>query len=154
MINTAWVTIATLLNFAMVITYHWDASLTLSCNLVLAILLVEVIVWFYLENWPFQSYLNFTYLDWPVVLWALAASLAKNWDPEKASSRFSLALIIIAVVAFTARIILQALRNESTSCKSKENVQFAWNQLEMLYRISLWTSSIFCDYFILMWNSK
>lgn len=122
MMNAAWVTIATLLNVAMVISYRWGASLALSCNLILAVILLYVLAWFVLENFTFQGYLNFTYTDWPTVLWALSASLAKNWDPEKTSSRFTLALLIITIIAWIARIALQVVRNKITSYKTAERI--------------------------------
>lgn len=115
MINAAWVTIASLLNVAMVLVYRADASMSLSSSLVLAVLLIILLVWFFLENFPLQSYLNYTYLDWPVVVWALSASLAKNWDPDSTSSRFVLALLVITVLLFIARITLQVLRNKKAN---------------------------------------
>ena len=114
--NATWVSIASLLNVAMVMHYRWDVELSLSCNIVLGILLVELVIWFVLENFgKLQSPLNYSFTDWPVVLWALSASLAKNYDPDLASSKFALALLIISVVAFIVRIILQIVRNYTSS---------------------------------------
>ena len=116
MMNATWVSIASLLNVAMVMHYRWDVDLSLSCNIVLGILLVELVIWFVLENFgKLQSPLNYSYTDWPVVLWALSASLAKNYDPDLASSKFTLALLIISAVAFIVRIILQIVRNYTSS---------------------------------------
>lgn len=116
LMNATWVSIATLLNVAMVMHYKWDVDLSLSCNIVLAILLVELIIWFSLENFTkLQSSLNYSYTDWPVVLWALSANLAKNYDPDVTSSKFSLALLIISAVAFIVRIGLQIARNRISS---------------------------------------
>ncbi|XP_028405922.1 uncharacterized protein LOC114528477 [Dendronephthya gigantea] len=116
MMNATWVSIATLLNVAMVMHYKWDVDLSLSCNIVLAILLVELVIWFSLENFSkLQSPLNYSYTDWPVVLWALSASLAKNYDPSLTSSKFTLALLIISVIAFIVRVALQIVRNHISS---------------------------------------
>ena len=114
--NATWVSIATLLNVAMVMHYKWDAGLSLSCNIVLGILLAELVIWFALENFSkLQSPLNYSYTDWPVVLWALSASLAKNYDSDMTSSKFALALLIISAIAFIVRIALQIVKNHTTS---------------------------------------
>ncbi|CAB3986743.1 Hypothetical predicted protein [Paramuricea clavata] len=116
MMNATWVSIASLLNVAMVMHYKWDVDLSSSCNIVLAILLVELVIWFSLENFSkIQSPLNYSYTDWPVVLWALSASLAKNYDPDLTSSKFALALLIISANAFIVRIVLQIVRSRTSS---------------------------------------
>ena len=116
MMNATWVSIATLFNVAMVMHYKWEVDLSLSCNIVLAILLVELVIWFAFENFSkLQSALNFSYTDWPVVLWALSASLAKNYDPDVTSSKFTLALLIIAAITFIVRIALQIVKNHTSS---------------------------------------
>jgi membrane protein DedA with SNARE-associated domain len=116
MMNATWVSIATLFNVAMVMHYKWEVDLSLSCNIVLAILLVELVIWFAFENFSkLQSALNFSYTDWPVVLWALSASLAKNYDSDVTSSKFTLALVIIAAITFIVRIALQIVKNHTSS---------------------------------------
>ena len=116
MLNATWVTIATLLNVAIVMHYKWDVSLSLSCNIVLGILLVELVIWFALENFSkLQRPLNYSYTAWPVVLWALSASLAKNYDSDRTSSKFSLALLIISAIVFIVRIALQVVKNRLRS---------------------------------------
>ena len=116
MMNATWVSIASLLNVAMVMHYRWEVDLSLSCNIILGILLVELLIWFVLENFSkLQSSLNYSYTDWPVVLWALSASLAKNYDPDLTSSKFALALLIISAVAFIVRVALQIARNHTSS---------------------------------------
>ena len=114
--NATWVSIASLLNVAMVMHYKWEVDLSLSCNIILGILLAELVIWFVLENFSkLQSPLNYSYTDWPVVLWALSASLAKNYDPDLTSSKFALALLIISAIAFIVRVALQIVRNHTLS---------------------------------------
>lgn len=112
MLNAAWVTIASLLNIGMVLTYSFNVPMPTSCALVLAALLIISLLWFVLQNFTFQPYLNYTYSDWPVILWALSASLAKNWDPSNISARFTLGLLVIVIILFIARVILQVHKNK------------------------------------------
>ena len=114
--NATWVSIASLLNVAMVMHYKWDVDLSASCNIVLAILLVELVIWFSLENFTkLQSPLNYSYTNWPVVLWALFASLVKNYDRDLVSSKFALALLISSAIAFIIRIAIQIIRNHTST---------------------------------------
>lgn len=125
MLNTAWVTIASLLNIGMTLTYHLKVPMPLSCCLVLGALLVMAFLWFVLQNFTFQPYLNYTYADWPVILWALSASLAKNWDPNSISANFTLTLLIIVVMLLVGRIVLQVnlVVQITKECASVNEVQ-------------------------------
>ena len=112
MLNAAWVTIASLLSIGMVLTYDNNVPMGTSCVVILASLLVIALLWFVLQNFTFQPYLNYTYSDWPVILWALSASLAKNWDPNSVSARFTMADLVIVIILVIARIALQAKKNK------------------------------------------
>jgi hypothetical protein len=112
MLNAAWVTIASLLSIGMALTYHSNVPMQTACVLVLAALLIIALLWFVLQNFTFQPYLNYTYSDWPVILWALSASLAKNWDPNVVSARFTMADLVIVIILVIARIALQASKNK------------------------------------------
>ena len=119
MLNAAWVTIASLLSIGMVLTYDNNVPMGTSCVLILAALLVIALLWFVLQNFTFQPYLNYTYSDWPVILWALSASLAKNWDPNSVSARFTMADLVIVIILVIARIALQAQKNKKVKYSDK-----------------------------------
>ena len=112
MLNTAWVTVASLLSIGIALTYSSNVPMQTACVLVLAALLIIALGWFILQNFTFQPALNYTYTDWPVILWALSASLAKNWDPNVVSARFTMALLVIVIILFIARIAMQATKNK------------------------------------------
>lgn len=131
MLNTAWVTIASLLNIGMVLTYKSSVPMPTACALVLAALLIISLLWFILQNFTFQPYINYTYSDWPVVLWALSASLAKNWDPSSISARFTLALLVIVAILFIARIALQINKNKAVKYFDKPLINEKFVHLSM-----------------------
>ena len=112
MLNAAWVTIASLLNIAMALTYDSNVPMPTSCALALAALLIISLLWFILQNFTFQPCLNYTYSDWPVILWALSASLARNWDPNNISARFTMGLLVIVIILVIGRIVLQVKKNK------------------------------------------
>ncbi|KAF7249310.1 Protein Ycf2 [Varanus komodoensis] len=73
-----WTTIATLLNFTVVLIYNGnvsDGSATVSS---LCILFFELILWFYLENFLLEKYLRYTLTIYPVVILALSGTLHKS----------------------------------------------------------------------------
>ena len=131
MLNAAWVTIASLLSIGMVLTYDNNVPMGTSCVLILAALLVIVLLWFVLQNFTFQPYLNYTYSDWPVFLWALSASLAKNWDPSSVSARFTMADLVIVIILVIARIALQAQKNKKVKYFDKPLLNEKFIQLSV-----------------------
>ncbi|XP_038067348.1 uncharacterized protein LOC119737231 [Patiria miniata] len=105
-----WVTIATLLNFAIVLSYWGGMDQSDASTVSLSVLLVEVLVYFALENIFFDKYLRYTYTVWMVVIFALTGSLAKNYTAGKRNSIFSLVLICLAAALFLVKIALSVWR--------------------------------------------
>ncbi|XP_022089454.1 uncharacterized protein LOC110978630 isoform X2 [Acanthaster planci] len=105
-----WVTIATLLNFAIVLSYWGGMSQSDASTVSLSILLVEVLVYFVLENIVLEKYLRYTYTVWMVVLFALTGSVAKNWSPGSRNSIFSVVLLALAGALFIVKIALSIWR--------------------------------------------
>ncbi|XP_033630900.1 uncharacterized protein LOC117292842 [Asterias rubens] len=105
-----WVTIATLLNLTIVMTYWGDLEQSVACTISLSILLVEVLIYSVLENIVWDKYLRYTYSVWVVVIFALSGSIARNWDPEQRNSIYSAVLISLAAVLFVLKIGLSMWR--------------------------------------------
>ena len=109
-----WCTIASLLNLAMAITYFHGVAQDVACTISLVILAVEVIVWFSLENTILDKYVRYTLSVYPVVIWALSASINKNWDSTKRNSIISLILLVVACTLLVARIFIVVWREKKT----------------------------------------
>ena len=105
-----WVTIATLLNFAIVLTYWANVDMSVACTVSLSILLVEVLIYSVLENIVLERYLRYTYGVWLVVIFALCGSLAQNWDATSRNSIYSVVLLGLAAVLFLLKIVLSIWR--------------------------------------------
>lgn len=105
-----WCTIASLLNLAMAITYFHGVDQDVASTISLVILAVEVIVWFSLENTILDKYVRYTLSIYPVVIWALSASIDKNWDPAKRNSIISVILLAVACTLFAVRIVIVVWR--------------------------------------------
>ncbi|GAB0187688.1 T-cell activation Rho GTPase-activating protein-like [Grus japonensis] len=69
-----WTTIATLLNFAVVLIYKWNVSNKTATTASLSILTLHLVIWFYLENFFLDKYVRYTLTIYPVVIIALTGS--------------------------------------------------------------------------------
>jgi hypothetical protein len=106
-----WVTIATLLNFAIVLSYWGGMKQTDASTVSLSILLAEVLVYFVLENIILEKYLRYTYTVWMVVIFALTGSISQNWTAGSRNSIFSVVLIAVAGALFIVKIALSIWRS-------------------------------------------
>ncbi|XP_008112923.1 uncharacterized protein LOC103279469 [Anolis carolinensis] len=108
-----WTTIATLLNFTVVLIYNGHVSNETATIVSLCILLCEVAVWFYLENFLFDKYVRYNLIVYPVVVLALCATLQKNsidFSP-KASNIITVVLLVVTCVIFSIRVGLVTWRH-------------------------------------------
>ncbi|XP_078365005.1 uncharacterized protein LOC144649392 [Oculina patagonica] len=105
-----WCTIASLLNLTMALAYFHGVAQDVACTISLVILAVEIIVWFSLENTILDKYVRYTLTIYPVVIWALSASINKNWDPAKRNSIISVILLSVACALLIVRIAIVVWR--------------------------------------------
>ncbi|XP_054033245.1 uncharacterized protein LOC128899082 isoform X1 [Dryobates pubescens] len=75
-----WTTIATLLNFAVVLIYKWDVPNETATTASLSILTLGLVIWFYVENIFLDNYVRYNLTIYPVVITALTGSACKNFS--------------------------------------------------------------------------
>ncbi|XP_069464282.1 uncharacterized protein [Ambystoma mexicanum] len=121
-IYATWTTIATLLNFAVVLMYIGDVSGATAGTVALSILAFEVLLWFILENFVFDDYVRYTMTIYPVVIVSLSGAINKNYVPSSPSRNniYLAVLLAVASAAFIVRLILVIWRHfKSPLYKSK-----------------------------------
>ena len=118
---TTWSTIASLLNLTMVLTYVHGVSQDVASTIALVILAVEIIVWFSLENTILDKFVRYTLTIYPVVIWALSASINKNWDPAKRNSIISVILLSVACTLLVVRIAIVVWRQVKQTSRAVGN---------------------------------
>ena len=111
-VYATWCTIASLLNLTMAIAYFHGVDQDVASTISLVILAVEVVVWFSLENTILDKFVRYTLSVYPVVIWALSASINKNWDLAKRNSIISLVLLAVACTLFVARVVIVVWREQ------------------------------------------
>lgn len=108
-----WVTIATLLNVAMVMTYKGGIANEDSCTAVLGILTAFIITYVVLENTIWDKYIRYTFTPYITLTMALGGVVSKNFDlnVRERNSIFSLILFIIAAILLVAKLIIMIVRH-------------------------------------------
>ena len=85
-----------------------DQSASLASLVIFTIL---AIVYFIVENYVFNIYLEFTFTHYVALIWALSGVLANSWGVNDAVGGLTLALLIVVVLMLIARIVILVMRN-------------------------------------------
>ncbi|XP_069777182.1 uncharacterized protein [Narcine bancroftii] len=108
-----WTTVATLINFAVVLSYSAGVTMVTAGTICLSILALEVVLWFCLENFMLDKYVRYTLTIYPVVIVALSGALDKNYNATSPTRNniYIAVLLATACVAFAARIVIVTWRH-------------------------------------------
>ena len=109
-----WVSIATLLNLAMVLTYTAGMENENSCTIALSILACEIVAWFVVDVVFLNSMTKYTLSPWLVLIVALVGSIDRNYVPGKRNSVLTLVLLCVVAVLAVIRLVVFAytIRNQ------------------------------------------
>ncbi|KAJ0059092.1 hypothetical protein NL108_007474, partial [Boleophthalmus pectinirostris] len=77
-VYTTWTSIASLLNFAIVLQL-WGVAKSTAATASLCILFAEVVTWFILENWVLDRWVRYIVMVYPVVIVALVGNITKHY---------------------------------------------------------------------------
>ena len=101
-----WTTIATLVNMTITLQYDFKANSSTVASVALAILLCIVLGWFILENFVLERHLRFTFSEYITLIIGLSGILKKQWTDGHGNQAFVLAILVISILLFIARITL------------------------------------------------
>lgn len=109
----AWITVASLLNLAIAITYEWAPSdlqndyMETSSIIVLCLLTVVLVAYFAIDIYFFEKYTRYTWSSYIQLIFSFAGILGKNWNGgQEASEIISLSLAIVVGIMFITKIIV------------------------------------------------
>ena len=107
-IYATWVTIATLINFSIVLQYYANLDGTDVGTAALSILTFLLSLYFILENTILDRFLRLVFIVYLVVIWALSGVLSAHYgdDENRRNSIFTLVLLILTIILFIIRFIL------------------------------------------------
>ncbi len=104
-----WVSIAWLINVAVVAHYFGSLSLTDAGTLSLSLLLLEILVWFFLDIVLLDRFTRYIQSVYIVLFVATTAIVTEHWnraDEEPRNHQFALALVLLVAVLQIAKIVL------------------------------------------------
>ncbi|KAG8543858.1 hypothetical protein GDO81_023536 [Engystomops pustulosus] len=112
-VYATWTTIASLLNFAVALTYNGNIPNGTSTTVCLSLLAFEVLLWFILENFLFDKYVRYTLTVYPVVIVALSGALDKHFNEAAPDGNniYIAVLLAVACALFVVRVLLVIWRH-------------------------------------------
>jgi len=134
---TTWVSIATLLNLAMLLHYYFGVvDVYTAGSISLGLLSAEVVLWFILDIFLLDRYTRYLFVPYCVLVWALGGAVSKNYPvnyqvaaPEGRRDinpywllgllSFSGLLLIVKVIVMLAR----GCRQDTSASGSKEDLR-------------------------------
>ncbi|XP_061212194.1 uncharacterized protein LOC133213743 [Neopsephotus bourkii] len=118
-----WTSIATLLNFAIVLIYKWNVANETATTACLSILGLSLLIWFCLENFVLDQYVRYNLTVYPVVITALTGSACKNFlfSFPTTNGVFIVVLLAITCFIFAVRLGLVAWRHFRRPLEASEN---------------------------------
>lgn len=113
MIYTTWTTIATLINFTIVLIHEVEMDPTNAATISYCILAGLLLVWFVLEQIALDKHVRYILTTYPVVIWALSGNFDKNYvvDSPDQNGILIVLLLSLAGVIFVVRIALVIWRH-------------------------------------------
>ncbi|XP_056307091.1 uncharacterized protein si:ch211-161h7.5 [Danio aesculapii] len=112
-IYTTWTTIATLINFTIVLRYEAGMTDSDAATVSLSVLLGEAIAWFIVETFVFEKHLRYILTVYPVVIVALSGNMTKNFnsaDPSR-NGIYIAVLLGLASTLFAIKVLLVIWRH-------------------------------------------
>ena len=114
-----WITIATLLNFGIVLHYEWGVDLNLASTIPLACLSFLILCWFVLETFVLDRYIRYTFSEYIVLIVALIGSLVANYnlDTNNRNSIFTVVLLAVAALLAVTKVVVMIVRHRKRPIK-------------------------------------
>ncbi len=110
----AWGTVASVFNFAIVLTFGTGLSgdrQAVGSTVSLIIFTLEIFAWFIFDNFVFEKPLRYLFTPYSVIVISLVGILSKNWDPTKRNAIYTAALLGMVILMSILKMILTTWRH-------------------------------------------
>jgi len=105
-----WVSIATLLNFAMVLIYKWGVDMETASLVALSLLLVEIVAWVTVDFVVLDKHTRYLITPHIVIVWALSGSILGNWNQGTVLFNLTAAMLGLGAFALVTKIVVMIAR--------------------------------------------
>ena len=119
----SWTTFGVIINTAAVFSNEIGASSEIASLIALSLFGVLLIMWFVAENFIIYRYTEYTLTAYIATICAFSGILAKSWGDYYSVSRLTLALLVLSVIFFIARIVIFVVRGAKR--KSYETIGYS-----------------------------
>ncbi|TNN73401.1 hypothetical protein EYF80_016355 [Liparis tanakae] len=110
-VHATWGTLSTLLNLTIYLQYQ-TKTFRCDCSMLsLLLLLMELLVWFLLENFYLDEHVRYIVTIYPVLILWLTGTLSNSDSPESPVYIFEAVILAISCVVFAARVALVTWKN-------------------------------------------
>lgn len=106
-----WVTIATILNFSVVLVYFADVSQDTTGTVCTCIVAAEITIWIILDTFVLDQYARYIFSPYIVVIVALAGIIDANYVSGELNSILTVILEAVACAAFVLKLVLMLWRH-------------------------------------------
>ena len=107
-IYVTWLSVATLINFGIVLQYYANVDGGTTGTVILWLLSVEVLAYFALENTILDRFARFVFIVYPVLIWSLSGVLSAHWGREDPDTNpvLTLMILLLVILLFITRGVL------------------------------------------------
>ena len=119
-----WVSIASMLNMAIVLEYVAGMDHKISGSIALAVIAAGLLFWSIFEMAALDEYARYLFMPYLVVIWALTAAVSAHWGHDWKSTDinaiFTVAILALAVLLGVIKFILMIFRHRTKALGSME----------------------------------
>lgn len=108
-----WGTVASMFNFAVVLTYRTGARQSVSSSVALSIFTLEIVTWWIFDNFIFEKYFRYLVTPYVVLILSIAGITSKNWDPGNGNAVYTLVLFCLVVLLTVSKMALLVWRHRN-----------------------------------------
>jgi len=112
---TAWVTLATCINFVVTLHYAHGLDDDKVTTAVLAFLLCLIVFWFVMENFVVKEYTRFIFAEYIVFIVGLSGVIKAHWTGGQGNQAFVLVNLVVSAGFLVARLALIIVQEKKTT---------------------------------------
>lgn len=109
----AWSSVASMFNFAVVLTYSTitESKLEVGSTVAIAIFALEIICWWIFENFMFEKLLRYLYTPYIVLIYSMIGIMHRNWNPNSINCQLIISLFAAVIFLATSKTIISIYRH-------------------------------------------
>ncbi len=107
-----WGTVASMFNFAVVLTYRTGAPQDVASTVSLSIFTLEVFIYWLFDTIVFDTHLRYLFTPYLVLIVSIAGIISKNWDPSSTNTIFTLILFCLVCLLSVLKLVLVIYRHK------------------------------------------